>query len=265
MAERRRATVERARLDLGQVSGVGSPGMALVASEGGGCYLSVVCWLGYGLLLPAIAESSDRGGRRGADAGVEVVVKGPDGDVLGCELEPLPPSRICVWSTRLSRLRAPESRLRADRRCCRSGLVRVRVRGRCGHTHRRRDILVLREVEEVHQLRRSFGSLGRRPGGRTRPDRVGGVERRPAAPDSDRQDWSSGWPAPGRMTPRVAGGAAAGRATRTRAPATARWSAGPDGSLAQGSQVAWVRWSWVLARGWVRATAVTQPSRRGDW
>ena len=96
--------------------------MALVASEGGGCYLSVVCWLGYGLLLPAIAESSDRGGRRGADAGVEVVVKGPDGDVLGCELEPLPPSRICVWSTRLSRLRAPESRLRADRRCCRSGL-----------------------------------------------------------------------------------------------------------------------------------------------
>jgi hypothetical protein len=37
--------------------------------------------------------------------GVEVVVKRPDA-VLGRELESLLSSRICVWSTRLSRLRA---------------------------------------------------------------------------------------------------------------------------------------------------------------
>jgi hypothetical protein len=73
--------------------------------------------LGYGLLLAAIAGRPDRAGRgrrRSLGAwrrevqrlqGVEVVVKCPD-DVLGRELESLPPSRICVWSTRLFRLRA---------------------------------------------------------------------------------------------------------------------------------------------------------------
>jgi hypothetical protein len=236
--------------------------------------LPVVCWLGYGLLLPAIAGISDRAGRCRADRwclaargpaakGVEVVVKGPGGDVLGRELEALPPSRICLWSTRLSRLRALEPRLRADWRCFRSGLFESASAVGAGRPTAGGDILVLREVEEIHVLRRSFGSLGRRPV--AEPGQLGLAERerRPAAPDDDRQDWSSGCGSHGPLQLLV--GLLLAGAIRSRAPATARWSVSADGCFSHGSQVAWVRWSWVLAGGWARATAVTQSSRRGDW
>jgi hypothetical protein len=128
-------------------------------------------------------QDLNRAGRRRADRwrlaarvqrlhAVEVVVKGPDDDVLGRELAALPASGF------VSGRGACLDSARRSRGCVRTGAafrpVRSSWRPRSVRAHHPGgDSLVLREVEELHELRRWFGSVGRRPGGRTRPARSG--------------------------------------------------------------------------------------------
>jgi hypothetical protein len=172
-------------------------------------------------------QDLNRAGRRRADRwrlaarvqrlhAVEVVVKGPDDDVLGRELAALPASRICVWSRRLSRLRAPESRLCADRRCFPSGPFELASAVSAGTPPPEGTAWCCARSRNSTSCAGGSDQLADAPV--AEPDQPGlaELERRPAAPDGDHQAWSSGQPAPGPMTPSSCWSAAPGRGDPAR-------------------------------------------------